>query len=33
VVVGDSPGRRLFRDLLQGAGILTAPLVAILQNP
>jgi polysaccharide biosynthesis/export protein len=33
VMVGDSPGRRLFRDLIQGAGILVAPLVAVLQRP
>jgi polysaccharide export outer membrane protein len=32
VMVGDSPGRRLFRDVIQGAGILVAPLVAILQR-
>jgi len=33
VMVGDSPGRRLFRDLIQGAGLLVAPLVAVLQRP
>lgn len=32
IVVGDSPARRLFRDLLQAAPLLVAPLVAILQN-
>jgi polysaccharide export outer membrane protein len=33
VVVGDSPARRLFRDLLQAAPLLTTPIVALLQNP
>ena len=32
VVVGESQARRLFRDAIQGAGILTAPLVAVLQR-
>lgn len=32
VVVGDSPGRRLFRDFLIAAPLLTSPLVAILDN-
>jgi polysaccharide export outer membrane protein len=32
VMVGDSPGRRLFRDFLQGSGLLVAPIVAILQR-
>lgn len=32
VVVGDSPSRRIFRDVLQAAPLLTTPLVAILQN-
>ena len=32
IVVGDSPARRLFRDVLQAAPLLVAPLVAILQN-
>jgi polysaccharide biosynthesis/export protein len=32
VVVGESQARRLFRDAIQGAGILTAPLVALLQR-
>jgi polysaccharide export outer membrane protein len=32
VVVGDSPGRRLFQQILQGAPLLVTPLVAILQN-
>ena len=31
VSVGDSPSRRIFRDFLQGGGILTAPIVALLQ--
>lgn len=30
VQVGDSPGRRLFHDLLQSGGLLAGPLVAIL---
>lgn len=32
VVVGDSPQRRLFRDILQASPLLTAPLIAILQR-
>jgi polysaccharide export outer membrane protein len=32
VVVGDSPSRRLIRDLLQAAPILVAPLIAVLQR-
>lgn len=32
VVVGDSPARRLFRDLVQVAPLLTAPLIIALQN-
>lgn len=32
VVVGDSPGRRLFQQFLQAAPLLVTPLVAILQN-
>jgi polysaccharide export outer membrane protein len=32
VVVGDSPARRLFRELLQAAPLLLTPVVAILQN-
>lgn len=32
VVVGDSAGRRLFRDILQSSSILVAPLVALLQR-
>ena len=32
IVVGDSPARRLFRDILQAAPLLVAPLVAVLQN-
>ncbi|MFN3944298.1 MAG: polysaccharide biosynthesis/export family protein [Allosphingosinicella sp.] len=31
VVVGDSPGRRLFRDIASMGGLLTAPLVAIVR--
>lgn len=32
VVVGDSPARRLFRDIVQAAPLLTTPLVVLLQN-
>lgn len=32
VVVGDSPARRLFRDLVSVAPLLTAPLIIALQN-
>lgn len=32
IVVGDSPGKRMLRDLIQAGTILTAPLVAILQR-
>ena len=32
VVVGDSPSRRLFRDILQAAPLLTTPIIALLQN-
>jgi polysaccharide export outer membrane protein len=32
VVVGDSPTRRLFKDLVSVAPLLTAPLVVLLQN-
>lgn len=32
VVVGDSPARRLFRDLLQAAPLLVTPIVALLQT-
>jgi polysaccharide export outer membrane protein len=31
VVVGDSPGRRLFRDILQAAPLITTPLIIALQ--
>ncbi|GGE03269.1 GumB protein [Tsuneonella deserti] len=31
VVVGDSPGRRLFRDIISASGLITAPVVAILR--
>jgi polysaccharide export outer membrane protein len=31
VTVGESPGRRVFKDVLQGSGLLTAPIIAILQ--
>lgn len=33
VVVGESQARRFFRDALQGAGLLTAPIVALIQRP
>ena len=32
VVVGDSPARRLFRDILQATPLITTPIVALLQN-
>jgi polysaccharide biosynthesis/export protein len=32
VVVGDSPGRRLFRDILAATPLITTPIVALLQN-
>lgn len=32
VVVGDSPARRRFRDLVQASGVLTAPLLAVVQR-
>lgn len=32
VVVGDSPGRRLFRDLLQASPLLTTPLIILAQQ-
>ena len=33
IVVGDSPARRLFRDMLQAAPLLTTPIIALLQRP
>lgn len=32
VVVGDSPARRLFRDIVAAGGLLTAPLVAVIRR-
>lgn len=32
VVVGDSPQRRLFKDILQSAPLLTTPLIVLTQN-
>lgn len=32
IVVGDSPGRRLFRDILQASPLFVAPIVALLQR-
>lgn len=32
VVVGDSPARRLFRDILQASPLVLTPVIAILQN-
>lgn len=32
VVIGDSQARRIFRDFLQAAPLLTTPIVALLQN-
>lgn len=33
VVVGSSQARRLFKDLLQSAGLIVTPIVALLQRP
>lgn len=32
IIIGDSPARRRFRDLIQVAPLLTAPLIAVIQN-
>ena len=32
VMVGNSPGRRLFRDILQAAPLITTPIIALLQR-
>lgn len=32
VMVGDDAGRRVFHDIIQGSGLLTAPLIAILNR-
>lgn len=32
IVVGDSPSRRLFRDVLQASPLITTPIIALLQN-
>jgi polysaccharide export outer membrane protein len=32
IVVGDSPARRMFKDVLQAGGLIATPIVAILQN-
>jgi polysaccharide biosynthesis/export protein len=32
VVVSDSQARRLFRDLIQGSGLITAPIIALMQR-
>lgn len=32
VVVGDSPARRLLRDIIQGSALITTPIVALIQN-
>jgi polysaccharide export outer membrane protein len=32
VVVGDSPGRRLFRDILAAAPLITTPIIALIQR-
>lgn len=32
VLVGEAQARRVFRDLLQASGVLTAPLIAVLQG-
>ena len=32
VIVGDSPARRMFRDILQASGLIVSPVVALLQR-
>ena len=32
VVVGNNPARRIFRDVLTAAPLLTTPIIALLQN-
>ena len=32
IVVGESTARRLFPQILQGAGLLVSPLIAVLNN-
>lgn len=32
IVVGDSPARRLLRDIIQGSALITTPIVALIQN-
>lgn len=32
IVVGDSPGRRLFRDIIAGSSLITAPLIVLTRN-
>lgn len=32
VIVGDSPARRIFRDVLQAAPLITTPIIALLQR-
>lgn len=32
IVVGDSPARRMFKDVLQAGGLIATPIVAILQH-
>lgn len=33
VVVGESEARRIFQNVVQGSALLTAPLIALIQNP
>jgi polysaccharide export outer membrane protein len=33
IVVGDSPARRLFRDILQASPLITTPIIALLNRP
>lgn len=33
IVVGDSPSRRLFRDILQASPLITTPIIALLNRP
>ena len=32
ILVGDSPGRRLFKDVIQAAPLFTTPLIVALRN-
>lgn len=32
IVVGDSPARRMFRDIIQAGGLIVSPIIAVLQR-